>query len=38
MIQWLDEPRITPETYIEHILDDAEAAVTQQSVYSAPDR
>ncbi len=35
MIQWLDKPRITPETYIEHILDDAEAAVAQQSAYSA---
>jgi hypothetical protein len=29
MASSLDEPRVTPETYIEHILDDAEAAVAQ---------
>ncbi len=29
MTAWLDETRLTPETYIDHILDDAEAAVAQ---------
>jgi hypothetical protein len=27
MHHWLDEPRITPDSYTERILDDAEAAV-----------
>ncbi len=29
MASSLDEPRVTPESYVEHILDDAEAAATQ---------
>ncbi len=32
---WVDAPRLTPETYIEHILDDAEAAVRSRAIEDA---